>query len=598
MALLAMLIAISGCATTSGMDEREPAAAASAAEAFRAGDFAGAAALYEAAADRGTARQNYFLLRVAESWREAGDDPRTDAAIARVEAAKLEPAYDLRYRLLAAEAALRAGRGDDAAALVDRRSGQVDAAFRGRWRDVRIAALEADNQPAAAAVELAESMDESGVAAGDEDDRLRQLLGRSSDQQLRDIANELTADHRLAPMLVRALNLRHLRIPDALASSTGAGRGWLAANRLLPSPDFEGYRSYRHVALLVPESGSAAAAATALRDGFFAGYFSEGRSRPEVTVFDAGDSAATALAAYERATQAGAEIVIGPLTRDAVTALFRLPHLPVPVLALNRPEADVSPPPGAASFALAPEDDGIAMAERLAQRNVETAVVITGADQTARRAAQSFTGRFADRGGRVVASIDYYPGGEGRTAAAIADAFRGNPGAALVLALDRSEARTVVPAIRALPMPAVFAVSTASLADGRGDTAADRELDNIEFPYFPWLLGDRIGLPSQSTLARSLPTARGAAARLFAFGIDAFRLIGFIDHLAENRDAEIEGATGQLRLSPFAFVERRPAWARFSNGRIVASGGGLLLQPAPPPIEAGPDPVSPTDNER
>jgi hypothetical protein len=105
----------------------------------------------------------------------------------------------------------------------------------------------------------------------------------------------------------------------------------------------------------------------------------------------------------------------------------------------------------------------------------------------------------------------------------------------------------------------------------------DRELDGIEFTELPWLISDRPGLPAREPLAKHLDSARGAGARLFAFGMDAFRLAGQLEHLASDPNAYVDGATGNLRLDGFGNVQRTPAWARFSNGYVQpAPDGGLV----------------------
>ena len=63
-----------------------------------------------------------------------------------------------------------------------------------------------------------------------------------------------------------------------------------------------------------------------------------------------------------------------------------------------------------------------------------------------------------------------------------------------------------------------------------------------------------------------LPTAKGPAARLFAFGYDAWQITAYLEHLATANDARIEGATGTLRLDGFGNVLRVPAWSTFSGG--------------------------------
>jgi outer membrane PBP1 activator LpoA protein len=65
-----------------------------------------------------------------------------------------------------------------------------------------------------------------------------------------------------------------------------------------------------------------------------------------------------------------------------------------------------------------------------------------------------------------------------------------------------------------------------------------------------------------------LPNAKGPAARLFAFGHDAWLITAYLEHLATS-SAGLDGATGVLRIDGFGNVQRTPAWSTFSGGVAV-----------------------------
>ena len=94
-------------------------------------------------------------------------------------------------------------------------------------------------------------------------------------------------------------------------------------------------------------------------------------------------------------------------------------------------------------------------------------------------------------------------------------------------------------------------------------------LDGIAFPSEPWTTRGVRGLPSAASVGASLPTARGPAARLFAFGHDAWLLTAYLEHLALSNDGQIAGATGTLRIDGFGNVQRTPSWSTFSGGVAV-----------------------------
>jgi outer membrane PBP1 activator LpoA protein len=70
-------------------------------------------------------------------------------------------------------------------------------------------------------------------------------------------------------------------------------------------------------------------------------------------------------------------------------------------------------------------------------------------------------------------------------------------------------------------------------------------------------------------VAETLPTARGPAARLFAFGYDAWQISAYLEKLATGTEANLRGATGVLHLDGFGNILRTPAWSTFSGGRAT-----------------------------
>jgi len=136
-------------------------------------------------------------------------------------------------------------------------------------------------------------------------------------------------------------------------------------------------------------------------------------------------------------------------------------------------------------------------------------------------------------------------------------------------------------------------VATSLVLAGGGDPRQDRELDGVEYPELPWLLDGREGLPDPAAIGREVASSRGAAARLFAFGHDAWLLVAWSDHLGADPEASVRGTTGELRLDGFGLVQRRPAWAVFSGGRSQrAPDGGLIAEPAAPAAPSGAPPAA------
>jgi outer membrane PBP1 activator LpoA protein len=331
--------------------------------------------------------------------------------------------------------------------------------------------------------------------------------------------------------------------------------------------DRDGYRPPRKLAVLLPLTGNLATAASPVRDGLLAGYYGEHRQRPELVFYDTTGTPAGAIAAYQKATNEGADYVLGPLGRDEVGALFKDTPLNVPVLALNR--GPTAPPNGNASFALAPEDDGIAAAEYLLSRKARRVLVLVGGDDGMRRSVTAFREHLGSRGGSVIETVTIAEKPVDSIATLQAAAQKEGGVDAVFIALKGTQARALAPQLAAAGLGAKPRVATAQLLSGTGKPEQDKALDGIAFPAETWSVQGVSGLPSAEVTGKGLNTARGPAAKLFAFGYDAWLLTGYLERLATDANGKVDGATGALRIDGFGNIVRSPAWSTFSNGLVI-----------------------------
>ena len=366
--------------------------------------------------------------------------------------------------------------------------------------------------------------------------------------------------------------------PDAPApATTGAlagNLGVLTAQRL--PADVDGYRPPLKLAVLLPLSGDMSRAALPVRDGLLAGYYAENRRRPEITFHD---TAAGVDAAYDQAVANGADFVVGPLGRAEVDALYSRQSLPIPVLALNRGE--LPPPPGNASFALAPEDDGVAAAEYAISRGARRVLSLADGDDSMRRAAAAFRARLEELDGTVVVElvVNATPGAMGTALQTAATTDGGID--AVFLAVRPSQAGAIVAQLADVGLGGKLRIGTSALAGARPADTSGHALDGIAFPSDAWSVQYVAGLPSSATAASMLATARGGAQRLFAFGYDAWLLTAFLERLATNPAASVAGATGTLRIDADGNVVRTPAWSSWNGSNALPLGNN------PPPVDAG-----------
>jgi outer membrane PBP1 activator LpoA protein len=581
--LLSIVLSLAACA--SGGGSRAPIDDSQVRALLDAGEFRAAGAAFEQLARRNRRSREGLLLEAAEAYREEGDYAEVARITATIKGRQLDPGQLARLDLLLAEAALDAGDAARALDLATLPSAELERSIRARGASVRARALDALARPWDALSErvvLLELVPDS-ERAGVEGEILETLAAREGNELNRQLG-ALDANDARRPWLERAVRLtgaipvralpRPTRAAGALipgAPGAGPGSAWVP----------EGFASTGRVALLLPLSGPLAAAGGAIRDGFLAAYFDADRERPELRIYDVGETPETALAAYQSAVSDGNARVVGPLAREQVAALFDSGPLPIPLLALNHPESGKVPPRGSQQYGLLPDDEGALAAESAALRGLRRASIMVAAEEWSERAALAFRAQFEQAGGAVV--------GEARLAgdavdfsATIADALGDASADVIFVAVRPAQGRLLLPQLRARGLDTRPILATSHIYSGNSNRALDRDLNGVEFSDAPWLFGLAPGMPAREALAATLPNA-AQAPRLFAFGIDAFRMLPYLDWLSTNTDAYLPGASGQLALDGFGRVRRLPVWMRIVDGLPQPVEGALApearLQP-------------------
>lgn len=339
-----------------------------------------------------------------------------------------------------------------------------------------------------------------------------------------------------------------------------------------PPAERDGYRPPVKLAVLLPLSGALADAAEPVRDGLLAGYYNESRRRPELVFYDTGGNAAGAEAAYTRAVAEGADQVLGPLGRDEIDAVYRGVQPKAPVIALNR--SATTPPANSASFSLAPEDDGIGAADYLTSRSAKRVLVLAGDGDYARRSVAAFTKRLQEKEGTLVQTVAITGDKPADQTPVLQAAAQREGGVdAVFMALRGGQARALVPQLSTAGLGGKPRVATSQLTSGTGKAETDRILDGIAFPTDAWSVSGLRNMPSAASAGQSMATARGPAAKLFAFGYDAWLLTAYLEYLALADDAQVDGATGVLRIGADGNVVRAPAWSTFREGVAVPLAG-------------------------
>ncbi len=141
-----------------------------------------------------------------------------------------------------------------------------------------------------------------------------------------------------------------------------------------------------HIALLLPVNSKIFGQhAGALRDGFRAAAKVQGQSVLPVREYAVSEEVGNVLEGYRTAVAAGAQVVVGPLTRDAVTALAFGEPVPVPTLALNVPENVGRSPGNLYMLSLQVETEAHQVAQLAWREGRRNAVIISSGGPVQRR---------------------------------------------------------------------------------------------------------------------------------------------------------------------------------------------------------------------
>lgn len=337
-------------------------------------------------------------------------------------------------------------------------------------------------------------------------------------------------------------------------------------------------------ALLLPVSGSLATAGRAVRDGFVSAWFSLPEPRPALRIYDTGSDAGQAVAAYRNAARDGAGTLIGPLTREAIAAIAS--QAPTQRwLALNYADGVAG---GALQLGVAPEDEARAAATDAIASGRRNALLLAPANAWGDRAIAAFSQAFVQQGGAVL-QVTRFANGTQDFGKPLRDLLRLDASTQRHAALDRvlgqtsefeprpredadllfaplrvAEVRALVPQLdffRAKNLP-TYTVSAAH------NGQVDRQLDGLRLCDMPWVLDGKGAAANERERLRDLfPEAVRTQPRLFALGIDAFRLAQNPQVLAGGQ--AFDGMTGRLVLAPGNRVARDLSCRAVLDGRTA-----------------------------
>lgn len=560
---------------------------------MQSGNSKQATSYYQRLAGQQSPFQDQYRLLVIDSLIKSGNSPDALAYANTINQDQLLPQEKIHLKLLYAQISLSSGDTEKALAILD---------------EIPVQDLEYSKQltyfkARAFAYSLAGDL----LASTQERIKLGEIIQDPQEQY----------DNNVAILETLSLLPSH-ELQSSQGQASSDLNGWIVLTGILKlksSPDFnavlnEWYQMYpqhpvtnsefietflvgsRHVfqrpnsiAVLLPESGSYARAAQAVREGFMAAYYNQQDDtiKPSIQFYDS--AAGNIIALYQQAIAEGAELIIGPLNKEKIETLISTTDLTVPVLALNHIPGLHHPM--LYQFGLSPIDEAGQIASKAWADGHRRILVLTSNSNYGHRIAQYFTKAWQGMGG-VVLEAQTYDAKETDYSKSIK----------ALLNIDESQQRykqirRVIPSVEFSPrrradVDAIFisgypraarsikpqlifhrakkipVYATSRLYNGRPNPGQDGDLNGIRFCDIPWLLNeDYDGELSLSTLQSTWQQFPSIYLRLIALGIDAYNIVG---HLGQMDSTQYQGATGNLLLTDGNRVKRQLMCAKFVEG--------------------------------
>lgn len=335
-----------------------------------------------------------------------------------------------------------------------------------------------------------------------------------------------------------------------------------------------GFAADDQVALLLPTEGPLLGVADAVRDGVRASARADdSKTQPKLVPLE-GSAPDRVGGTLDQAVEAGATHVIGPLDKASVEALATRGGLRVPTLALNETTSIGKPASNLFQFSLSPETDAVEAANKAQALGLGRALMLYPDDPGGKRRAEAFRAHWSRLGGTLIGESAFKPSAPGDPPKIQGLLAKG--GADLVfLAANSDQARAIYPQIRESAAD-LTVIATSDVYAGDPDPSRDRALAGLYFVDMPWMLGvempgDPLKRADVKGTAAHLATPLGR--RLYAMGIDAYRLAPRLEALATDPGASLSGQTGRLSIDALGRVRRELTLARFTaSGPEVVAG--------------------------
>lgn len=606
---LLIAAALAGCETARVLAPPEaPASAEQAEKAERAGEYVLAVREYMRLATASQPPQKQgFELRAAELLIKAGQSQEARSLLRGVEVQGLDASFAARKRILEARLLSLEGAHEKAIRLLDE-AARVRNINPNLLADIHAARAQAElalDNPVGAVRNLIarEALIVGSDAIADNQLQIWKILNAVPRARL-NAEHQLTADPVLGGWIELALVIADhagnaARLEEELARWRALNLKHPASESLItalmrPAPEMIG--RIERVALLLPLSSPYSVAAQAVRDGFLAmDAANTSPDKPTIKIYDIGVDASQAPEFYRLAVMDRAQVVIGPLGREAVDSVIRRGVVSLPTLLLSHTDDEsASNTRYLFQFGLPPEQEARQAAERAYLDGRRQAAVLYPQNAWGERMMNAFISTWQRLGGVVVASQSYREEDadysetikqllninyslerkdrlekivRAKLPFDVRDARARQDIDLIFLAADAKRGRLLKPQLNFFKVGRVPVYATSHIFTGKPDPVHDADLDGVLFGDMPWMLvTDGKVQQLRQSLQQNWPHAHSDLDRLYALGMDSYAILPHLNRIGVEAGVRFNGVTSGLSLDRSGRLQRSLTWARFNKG--------------------------------
>jgi uncharacterized protein len=338
----------------------------------------------------------------------------------------------------------------------------------------------------------------------------------------------------------------------------------------------------KNIALLLPLSGKYASLGDATRSGFLNAYYESSAKtgyQQNIAFYDTNRTPNMA-ALYQEAVSKGANLVVGPLTKEDVKQLTSSGGFTVPTLELNYTDSWGSLPSNLYQFGLSPFDEAKQVADKAYDSGHTRAIVIAPETEWGQSVSKTLIDRYKSNGGSIAdvyyfspkanlaseipkllhidVKADHDKSRDQLTDKATLEQQRRHDFDVVFLLAPPQSARQIVPLLKYYYVTNTPIYATSVVYSGAPQPQKDSDLNGVLFCEIPWSL-------TRSSTAVS--DSQAGSNRLYAVGRDAYLISRNLSRFNSMPNFPLYGATGAISTTPQKQFYRRLAWAQFHGGQ-------------------------------